>query len=73
MRLEGMAGLRHADDPELSDVDLRSRVVHITAKGRREQVLPKFSETGPVLSDVYVRVLLADRQGEAFRNGRATT
>ena len=41
MRLEGMAGLRYsAGDPEASDVDLRSRVVRITAKGRRELVLP---------------------------------
>jgi site-specific recombinase XerD len=41
MRLEGMAGLRYsAEDPEASDVDLRSRVVRITAKGRRELVLP---------------------------------
>ena len=31
MRLEGIAGLRYsADDPEASDVDLRSRVVRIT-------------------------------------------
>src|ERR1039457_3646846 len=37
MRLEDMAGLRYsAGDPEASDVDLRSRVVRITAKGRRE-------------------------------------
>lgn len=41
MRLEGMAGLRHdAANPENSDVDLRSRVVRVTAKGRRELVLP---------------------------------
>jgi site-specific recombinase XerD len=41
MRLEGMSGLRYiADNPERSDVDLRSRVVRITAKGRRELVLP---------------------------------
>jgi site-specific recombinase XerC len=41
MRLEGMAGLRYnVDDPEGSDVDLRSRVVRITATGRRELVLP---------------------------------
>src|SRR5713226_5685512 len=39
MRLEGMGGLRYSsDDPELSDVDLRSRVVRIVAKGRREHV-----------------------------------
>ena len=41
MRLEGMADLRYsAADPEASDVDLRSRVVRIMAKGRRELVLP---------------------------------
>jgi len=41
MRLEGVAGLRYsADDPETSDVDLRSRVVWITAKGRRDLILP---------------------------------
>ena len=46
MRLEGMAGLRYnPDDAELSDVDLRSRVVRIVAKGRREMVLPIGSKT----------------------------
>jgi len=41
MRLEGMTGLRYsAGDPEASDIDLRSRVVRITAKGWRELVLP---------------------------------
>ena len=41
MRLESMAGLRYrADDPEASDVDLRSRVVRVMPKGRRELVLP---------------------------------
>jgi site-specific recombinase XerC len=41
MRLEGIASLRcSAGDPEASDVDLRSRVVRISAKGRRELVLP---------------------------------
>ena len=41
MRLEGMGGLRYsAEDADLSDVDLRSRVVRIIAKGRREMVLP---------------------------------
>jgi site-specific recombinase XerC len=41
MRLEGMADLRYrVGDPEASDVDLRSRVVRSTAKGRRELVLP---------------------------------
>jgi site-specific recombinase XerC len=41
MRLEGTADLRYnSADPELSDVDLRSRVVRVVAKGRRELVLP---------------------------------
>jgi site-specific recombinase XerC len=41
MRLQGMGGLRYsAEDADLSDVDLRSRVVRIIAKGRREMVLP---------------------------------
>ena len=41
MRLEGMGGLRYsAEDADSSDVDLRSRVVRIIAKGRREMVLP---------------------------------
>jgi site-specific recombinase XerC len=41
MRLEGMGGLRYsAEDADLSDVDLRSRVVRVIAKGRREMVLP---------------------------------
>jgi site-specific recombinase XerD len=41
MRLEGMGGLRYnSEDADLSDVDLRSRVVRIIAKGRREMVLP---------------------------------
>jgi site-specific recombinase XerC len=36
-RLEGMGRLRYsAGDADLSDVDLRSRVVRIIAKGRRE-------------------------------------
>jgi site-specific recombinase XerC len=38
MRLEGMAVLRYStDDPEASDVDLRSRVVRITSQGQREK------------------------------------
>lgn len=41
MRLEGMGGLRYStEDADLSDVDLRSRVVRVIAKGRREMVLP---------------------------------
>ncbi|MGP0022212.1 MAG: tyrosine-type recombinase/integrase [Streptosporangiaceae bacterium] len=56
MRLEGMAGLRYsADDPEGSDVDLRSRVVRITAKGRRELVLPIGIKAARDI-DRYVRV-----------------
>jgi site-specific recombinase XerC len=56
MRLEGMAGLRYsAGDPEASDVDLRSRVVRITAKGRRELVLPIGAKSGRDI-DRYIRV-----------------
>jgi len=59
MRLEGMGGLRYnAEDPELSDVDLRSRVVRITAKGRRELVLPIGAKTARDL-DRYLRVRAA--------------
>ena len=56
MRLEGMAGLRYnSDDPELSDVDLRSRVVRIVAKGRRELVLPIGAKAARDI-DRYIRV-----------------
>jgi site-specific recombinase XerC len=56
MRLEGMGGLRYnADDPELSDVDLRSRVVRIIAKGRRELVLPIGAKTARDI-DRYIRL-----------------
>jgi site-specific recombinase XerC len=56
MRLEGMAGLRYnADDPELSDVDLRSRVVRIAARGRRELILPIGAKTARDI-DSYIRV-----------------
>jgi site-specific recombinase XerC len=56
MRLEGMSGLRHnADDPELSDVDLRSRLVRIVAKGRRELVLPIGAKAARDI-DRYIRV-----------------
>jgi site-specific recombinase XerC len=56
MRLEGMAGLRYnSDDPELSDVDLRSRVVRIVAKGRRELVLPIGTKAARDI-DRYIRV-----------------
>jgi site-specific recombinase XerD len=59
MRLEGMAGVRYnADDPELTDVDLRSRVVRIVAKGRRELVLPIGAKTARDI-DRYVRVRAA--------------
>ena len=56
MRLEGMGGLRYsAGDPETSDVDLRSRVVRIIAKGRRELVLPIGAKSARDI-DRYVRV-----------------
>ena len=56
MRLEGLSGLRYrADDPEFSDVDLTSRVARITAKGRRELVLPIGSKTARDI-DRYIRV-----------------
>jgi site-specific recombinase XerD len=59
MRLEGMSGLRYrADDPEFSDVDLTSRVARITAKGRRELVLPIGSKTARDI-DRYIRVRAA--------------
>ena len=50
------AWLRYiADDPEASDVDLRSRVVRITAKGRRELVLPIGAKAARDI-DRYIRV-----------------
>jgi len=56
MRLEGMAGLRYsASDPEASDMDLRSRVGRITAKGRRELVLPIGAKSARDI-DRYIRV-----------------
>jgi site-specific recombinase XerC len=59
MRLEGMSGLRYsADDPEFSDVDLTSRVARITAKGRRELVLPIGAKTARDI-DRYIRVRAA--------------
>jgi site-specific recombinase XerC len=40
-RLEGVGGLSYsADDPDQSDVDLRSRAVRIIAKSRHEMILP---------------------------------
>jgi len=59
MRLEGMGGLRYsADNPDLSDVDLRSRVVRIIAKGRREMVLPIGAKTARDV-DRYIRARAA--------------
>lgn len=59
MRLEGMAGLRYsATDEDSSDVDLRSHVVRIVAKGRREMVLPIGKKTARDL-DRYIRVRAA--------------
>jgi site-specific recombinase XerD len=59
MRLEGMGGLRYsADDPDLSDADLRGRVVRIIAKGRRELVLPIGAKTARDL-DRYIRARAA--------------
>jgi site-specific recombinase XerD len=59
MRLEGMGGLRYnADDPEISDVDLKSRVARITAKGRRELVLPIGAKTARDI-DRYIRMRAA--------------
>jgi integrase len=56
MRLEGMGGLKYSpDNPELSDVDLRSRVARITAKGRRELVLPIGTKVARDI-DRYIRV-----------------
>lgn len=56
MRLEGMAGLRYSSgDPELSDVDLGSRVVRIVAKVRREMVLPIGAKAARDI-DRYIRV-----------------
>jgi site-specific recombinase XerC len=56
VRLEGMSGLRYsADDPDASDVDLRSRVVRVIAKGRRELVLPIGTKTARDI-DRYIRV-----------------
>lgn len=62
LRVEGMGGLHYSsEDPELSDVDLRSRVVRITAKGRREQVLPIGAKAARDL-DRYLRVRAAHPQ-----------
>jgi site-specific recombinase XerC len=54
--LEGMGGLRYdASDPDRSDVDLRANVVRITAKGRREMVLPIGKKTARDI-DRYIHV-----------------
>jgi site-specific recombinase XerD len=59
MRLEGMSGLRYSqEDPELSDVDLKSRVARITAKGRRELVLPLGAKSARDI-DRYIRARAA--------------
>jgi site-specific recombinase XerC len=56
MRLEGMGGLRYsANDPDLSDVDLRAYVVRVAAKGLREMVLPIGKKTARDI-DRYIRV-----------------
>jgi integrase len=56
MRLEGMGGLRYsAEDADVSDVDLRGNVVRVTAKGRREMVLPIGKKTARDI-DRYIRV-----------------
>jgi hypothetical protein len=59
MRLEGMGGLRYStEDADLSDVDLRASVVRVTAKGRREMVLPIGKKTARDI-DRYIRVRAA--------------
>lgn len=64
VRLEGMAGLRYnPDDPRSSDVDLRSRVVRITAKGRRELVLPIGSSAARDI-DRYIRIRAAHSRAD---------
>lgn len=64
MRLEGMAGLRYdASDPDLSDVDLHGNVVRVTAKGRREMVLPIGKKTARDI-DRYLRVRAAHTRAE---------
>jgi site-specific recombinase XerC len=59
VRLEGMGGLRYsADDPDASDVDLKSRVIRVIAKGRRELVLPIGTKAARDI-DRYIRVRAA--------------
>lgn len=63
MRLEGMGGLRYStEDADLSDVDLRSRVVRIIAKGRREMVLPIGTKAARD-TDRYIRARAAHPRG----------
>ncbi len=51
-----MSGLRYSsDDPDDSDVDLKSRVARIIAKGGRELVLPIGAKTARNI-DRYIRV-----------------
>jgi site-specific recombinase XerD len=64
MRLEGMGGLRYsAEDGDLSDVDLRAGVVRVTAKGRREMVLPIGKKSARDL-DRYLRLRAAHPRAE---------
>jgi site-specific recombinase XerD len=64
MRLEGMGGLRYnADDADQSDVDLRGSVVRVTAKGRREMVLPIGKKTARDI-DRYLRIRAAHTRAE---------
>jgi site-specific recombinase XerD len=64
MRLEGMGGLRYnADSADLSDVDLRSNLVRITAKGRREMVLPIGKKAARDI-DRYIRLRAAHPRAE---------
>jgi site-specific recombinase XerC len=59
MRLDGMGGLRHsADVADLTDVDLRSNLVRVTAKGRREMTLPIGKKAARDI-DRYIRVRAA--------------
>jgi site-specific recombinase XerC len=64
MRLEGMGGLRYStDDADLSDVDLRGSIVRVTAKGRREMVLPIGRKTARDI-DRYIRIRAAHSRAE---------
>jgi site-specific recombinase XerD len=64
MRLEGMGGLRYdAADADSSDVDLRGGVVRVTAKGRREMVLPMGKKAARDI-DRYIRLRAAHPRAE---------